>query len=174
MGALNVDVANDSVDITQPKVDILPCAESAFRTVDTIERFLEVARVYWPGQFFPNTVFPRLAPVLPIIHVNPDGKVALKSGFAPIFAANFLNGCQHAHAYLARAKAERVVTPPAVVAVCLTRMGTDGWLAGACSIPDWERLDACFEDAADPSGSYWAPPSFTTMIRTVERVVKFQ
>ena len=173
MGGLYVDVANDTVDTAKPQVEIVPLADSGFKPVDTIEHFLDVARVYWTGRFFANTVFPRLAPVLPIIHAAPDGTVALKTGLAPIFAANLLDGCRPALASLMRARTDGSLPPPPVARACLDRMGTEGWLSGACLTPDWGRLQACCAEAAQPNGPYWAPKSFAAMIRTVERVVAF-
>ncbi len=174
IGTLYVDVANDTVDTTKPKIEILPLAESGFQSVTTFEHFLLVARRYWGGQFYANTVFPHLAPVLPIIHVAPSRKIALKSGLAPIFGENLINGCGPALAYLMGDQARHNAPPLEIADACRERMGTTGWCSDACREPDWDRLQHSFAHADATPGRYWSPNAFADLIQTVERVTKFR
>ncbi|SNS46901.1 MULTISPECIES: hypothetical protein [unclassified Azospirillum] len=66
-GGLYVDVANDTVTITKPKVEIMPLAQSGMEPVRDIAHFAEIAGIYLGAQVYPNLVVPSLAPLLPMI-----------------------------------------------------------------------------------------------------------
>lgn len=66
-GALYVDVANDTVTITKPKVEILPMAESGMVAVRDVAHFAEIAGIYLGARVYPNIAVPSLAPLLPMI-----------------------------------------------------------------------------------------------------------
>lgn len=75
VGTLYVDVANDTVTPTKPKVEILPFAESALIPIADFKHFKRIAERYWQARIFPNHILPELAPTCPLIHVSPEGKV---------------------------------------------------------------------------------------------------
>lgn len=77
LGTLYVDVANDTVMPTKPKVEILPFDESSLIPIADFKHFRRIAERYWQARIFPNHVIPALAPTCPLIHVSPDGKVQL-------------------------------------------------------------------------------------------------
>lgn len=77
VGALYVDVSNDTVTVTKPKVEILPFEQANFVAVRDYRHFMRVARNYWQGELYPNHVLPELAPYCPLIHVSPAGLVTL-------------------------------------------------------------------------------------------------
>lgn len=77
VGALYVDVSNDTVTVTKPKVEILPFEQANFVAVQDFRHFMRVARNYWQGELYPNHVLPELAPYCPLIHVSPAGLVTL-------------------------------------------------------------------------------------------------
>lgn len=78
LGTLYLDVSNDTVTPTKPKVEILPFADAQFVAIRDYQHFSEVARRYWQGELHPNHVLPELAPYCPLIHVSPAGIVTLR------------------------------------------------------------------------------------------------
>lgn len=72
-GALYVDVSNDTVTVTKPKVEILPMEGSGMKAVQGPEDFARTAGAYWGMRVFTNTALPGLAPFLPMIGVK-DGE----------------------------------------------------------------------------------------------------
>lgn len=66
-GSLYVDVANDTVTITKPKVEIMPMAESGIVAVRDVAHFAEIAGIYLGARVYPNILVPSLAPLLPMI-----------------------------------------------------------------------------------------------------------
>ena len=79
VGALYVDVSNDTVTLTKPPVEILPFKQADFRAIEGLEHFAKVARVYWGLDICVNDVVPSLAPVLPMISQPRQGKSELLS-----------------------------------------------------------------------------------------------
>lgn len=79
LGSLYVDVANDSVDPLKPKVEILPMAESGLELVRDIPHFARIAERYWGVRCYANTALPALAPLFPVIIVDPAQRVLLQS-----------------------------------------------------------------------------------------------
>ncbi|MBO9544901.1 hypothetical protein [Caulobacter sp.] len=79
LGDLYVDVANDSVDPSKPKVEILPLAASGLALVETVEDFVRIAEPYWNVRLYANTALPFLAPLFPFLAVNASGQVRLEA-----------------------------------------------------------------------------------------------
>jgi hypothetical protein len=77
IGTLYVDVSNDTVVPTKPKVEILPFTEANFRPIEDYHHFARVACSYWRAEVMPNHLLPELAPYLPMITAIPGGKVQL-------------------------------------------------------------------------------------------------
>ena len=71
IGYLYVDVANDTVNLAKPKVEILPMAESGLVNVRDLAHFRDIAAIYWGGAAYANTIAPALAPLLPILYYSP-------------------------------------------------------------------------------------------------------
>lgn len=76
LGTLYLDVSNDTVTITKPKVEILPFEQARLSPVADYRHFAHIAGRYWKHQVFPNHVLPELAPYFPQIHLAPDGTLA--------------------------------------------------------------------------------------------------
>ncbi|MEI8394424.1 MAG: hypothetical protein WCF85_06790 [Rhodospirillaceae bacterium] len=74
-GALYIDVSNDTVVVTKPKVEILPMAESGMESLRDLSHFSEIAAIYWGATLWANTLVPSLAPLLPLISASP-GRLA--------------------------------------------------------------------------------------------------
>jgi len=79
LGSLYVDVANDSVDPNKPKVEILPMEESGLELVRDVAHFARIAERYWGVRCYANTALPALAPLFPVIVVDPAQRVLLQS-----------------------------------------------------------------------------------------------
>ncbi|WP_296595062.1 hypothetical protein, partial [Phenylobacterium sp.] len=77
VGALYVDVANDTVVLTKPPVEILPFAAADFRPIRDYAHFADIAGRYWGVRCVPNHLAPRLAPHLPLILLGPGGEVSV-------------------------------------------------------------------------------------------------
>lgn len=79
MGALYVDVSNDTVTVTKPPIEILPLKDANFLAIRDLAHFAKVARVYWGVEIYVNDVVPSLAPILPMIGLPQNGPPALMS-----------------------------------------------------------------------------------------------
>lgn len=77
VGTLYIDVANDTVTPTKPKVEILPFDDARFVPIRDFEHFRRIARNYWQHEVYPNHVLPTLAPHCPLIHVGQSGDIHL-------------------------------------------------------------------------------------------------
>lgn len=168
IGDLYVDVANDTVDVAKPKVEILPLDQSGLQTVSDIGHFARIARLYWGGEVWANTLFPRLAPILPIVHRGPGGRVSLHPDSITVFAENLAGGGRSALAFLTgEREAGRCV--PADVAATLAGWQSRGpWFGEFSATADWDRLNACFALADDPNGPYRSVQGFLEMVEAVK------
>lgn len=77
LGDLWCDLANDTVVVTRPAVEVCPLAEAGFEELASFEQFTRVAACYWGQDAYPNHVFPELAAVLPVILVSSTGQLRL-------------------------------------------------------------------------------------------------
>lgn len=80
LGPLYVDVANDTVTVTKPKVEILPIEAAGMVPVASLAHFAATARRYWGVEIYRNTVFPALAPYFPMICVSDSGAAWIEPG----------------------------------------------------------------------------------------------
>lgn len=78
LGILYLDVSNDTVTPTKPKVEILPFEQARLIPVADFRHFARLSSRYWKHRVYPNHVLPELAPYCPLIHVAPDGTVSIK------------------------------------------------------------------------------------------------
>lgn len=79
-GSLYIDVANDTVTVTKPKVEILPLEDSGLKPITDAWHFARIATCYWQAELFANHALPSLAPIVPMIAVFPGKRVRLQSG----------------------------------------------------------------------------------------------
>lgn len=82
LGSLYLDVSNDTVTPTKPKVELLPFSQARFVAIRDFEHFSQIARQYWKVEVYPNHVLPELAPYLPVIWCYPNGQLMLGASFA--------------------------------------------------------------------------------------------
>ena len=81
LGSWYVDVANDTVDVNKPSVEILPFSESGLRPIQNFAHFAVIAKRYWQGVCLPNIVVPELAHHFPIIVLQPNAGPQLQGLF---------------------------------------------------------------------------------------------
>jgi hypothetical protein len=72
LGSHYFDVANDTVDVSKPKIEHMPLAESGFRNIRSIADFVEIGERYWGCRLLPNLHFARLIPVVPLLRLDAD------------------------------------------------------------------------------------------------------
>lgn len=77
VGNLYVDVANDTVDRSKHWLEWSPVGDVPFENPGDLARLAEVAAAYLGCTVHPNTVFPLLAPVVPLLAVRGGGRVEL-------------------------------------------------------------------------------------------------
>ncbi|MGE0747055.1 MAG: hypothetical protein AB7K86_17490 [Rhodospirillales bacterium] len=124
LGALYVDVANDTVTVTKPKVEMLPMAESGLAAIEGPAHFARIAKSYWNMTVVANHALPSLAPVMPMIGIRAGGAVGLQSPTDYMMALFQRDGFAEAEAWLgdgpapqAEAMARlRAACPPALIA----------------------------------------------------------
>lgn len=100
LGTLYVDVSNDTVFRTKPKVEILPFNEARFSPVKDFRHFARVASSYWKAQVFANHILPSLAPYFPLIVAIPGGSVRLEASSSYMFAMTRNQGFRPSEAIL--------------------------------------------------------------------------
>lgn len=71
IGTLYVDVSNDTVTVTKPKVEILPIDQSGLEAIRDLHHYRDVARLYWNCEIMANHAVPALAPLMPMMGVRP-------------------------------------------------------------------------------------------------------
>lgn len=103
LGTLYVDVANDTVTPTKPKVEILPFREAQFIPIRDFGHFRQIARSYWQHEVYPNHVLPELAPHCPLIHVDGQGRIRLNEATQYMLAMTRARGFAPSEAVLSEA-----------------------------------------------------------------------
>ena len=137
-GGLYVDVANDTVTVTKPKVEILPMERSGFEAVRGPEHFAEVSRTYWDLEIYANHALPALAPILPMIGVQEGARPALLSTNAYMLGLFRQDAFRKAQAWL-----ESGPVPPAGVVEALRALCPDDVLADNPQPGRQPAVDAC-------------------------------
>lgn len=77
VGTLYVDVANDTVTPSKPKIEIQSFIEANFVPIRDFHHFAHLAAHYWQVRVYPNHVVPALAPTCPLILLSPSGQFRL-------------------------------------------------------------------------------------------------
>lgn len=93
LGSLYIDVSNDTVVPTKPKVEVLPFEAANFVSVRCFRQFRRIATSYWKDLIYPNHVLPELAPHCPLIHVSKTGRIQLHD------ATQYMLAMTHADAF---------------------------------------------------------------------------
>jgi hypothetical protein len=77
LGTLYLDVSNDTVTPTKPKVEILPFEQARLIPIADYRHFARISSRYWKHRVYPNHVLPELAPYCPLIHLAADGVLSI-------------------------------------------------------------------------------------------------
>ncbi|MBP7334810.1 hypothetical protein [Niveispirillum sp.] len=109
IGGLYVDVSNDTVTVTKPKVEILPMEESGMEAVRDIAHFCAVARLYWEVETYPNLMAPSLAPIISVVGLHASGRCEFISASDYMVALSMRDAFHDAEAWVAGGEAP---TPP--------------------------------------------------------------
>lgn len=103
VGTLYIDVANDTVTPTKPKVEILPFDAARFVPIRDFGHFRQIARRYWQHEVYPNHVLPTFAPHCPLIHVSQSGHISLNEATQYMLAMTRAQGFAPSEAVLSEA-----------------------------------------------------------------------
>ncbi|WP_089286064.1 MULTISPECIES: hypothetical protein [unclassified Azospirillum] len=99
-GDLYIDVSNDTVTPTKPKVEILPMAQSGLVAIRDIDHFIRTADNYWQMKIYANHALPGLAPFMPMIGIYKTGEPCLQSASDYMIALMLLDRFQMAEHWL--------------------------------------------------------------------------
>jgi hypothetical protein len=100
LGTLYLDVSNDTVVPTKPKVEILPFEAADLRPVKDFEHFARIAGRYWKAEVYPNHILPSLAPYFPLIVQTAAGAITLEGGSNYMVALTMANQFRPSEAVL--------------------------------------------------------------------------
>ena len=87
-GDLYVDVSNDTVTVTKPKVEILPLGKARFHPISDYDIYGCLAEKYWNGMVYPNRYLPELAVMFPILFVSAEGRLQIHANYQTILYQN--------------------------------------------------------------------------------------
>ena len=102
IGTLYVDVANDTVVPTKPKVEILPFEQSGLSAIKDYSHFAKIAESYWSVTAWPNHIFPEIAPFFPVLLETRNGSFELRDAGGYMMGLNLNRAFKPAEAYLAK------------------------------------------------------------------------
>lgn len=111
IGSYYFDTANDTVDPAKPKVEYKPMAESGFRNVTSCEDFATILESYWGGWIYPNTHFPTLAPLMPMIWVSDRQVLTVQSPIRYMLRMNIDSGFRTSERFLTQSEWARRSLP---------------------------------------------------------------
>ena len=134
-GSLYVDVSNDTVVPTKPKVEVLPFEAANFVPIRSFTQFRQIATVYWQDQIYPNHVLPELAPHSPLIHVSKAGRIKLHDATLYMLAMTRSQAFEPSEALLREA-----TMPQAVFERVRNALKDAGW--GLADTPEQGRQQA--------------------------------
>ena len=174
-GDLWVDLANDTVDLTRPPVEVCQLGEARFEEVESFERFAEVARIYWAAEAYPNHILPAVAAVLPVILVFADGRARLATP-TTLLPRNIRLDFTLAEAFLRRSPwAARSLPGPLLERLEQDAREGSGWFAAAGSWGSPLATAAGPGDAGsviDAELKRWRQPDETTATRRFYEIVR--
>ena len=102
IGTLYVDVANDTVVPTKPKVEILPFEQSGLSAIKDYSHFVKIAESYWSVKVWPNHVFPEIAPFFPVLLETKNGSFELRDSGGYMMGLNLNQAFKPAEVYLSK------------------------------------------------------------------------
>jgi hypothetical protein len=100
LGSYYIDVANDTVDIMKPKIEILPLRSAGFVNLRDFSHFARIGEQYWQCAFYPNVLLPELAPLFPLFSCTENWQVRLHSNIDYMLRLNIANCFRLAERYV--------------------------------------------------------------------------
>lgn len=176
LGALYVDVANDTVDITKPKIEILPLERSGMRAIRTPEHFAEIAATYWKAPIYTNTLIPAICPIVPLL-IAVDGDIRFGPTQRPLMAHAVRQAFRPAEAYIRERLGEAHLPPAAVAEQAAGAIRAQGLSTEIGEVrtgaPDRDEISAAFAAFRSSTGPFRdmaAFSRFAALVRPFERV----
>lgn len=120
LGTYYVDVANDTVVASKPKIEILPLEESGMVAVRDFFHFAAIARSYWESEVFANIALPGIAGLFPLICKSKTGGISIAPGSDQMIAMTRNGKFQPAIDFL-----EQSMAPPDALRESLQRQSKD-------------------------------------------------
>ena len=157
VGNLYVDVANDTVDPSKHWLEWAPVREVQYENVSDIARIAQVSAAYHGCAVHPNTVFPLLAPVVPLLAVRSNGRIDLLDAALPAFLKDLSSGLEGCRRWAASGFGGTAPLPEAHVATLRAACGRNDasvfpFEFRPCSAPELvEQASAFAEAVRDPS-----------------------
>jgi hypothetical protein len=154
IGAYYLDCANDTVVVTKPKLEVMPLVETNFRNVDSFEHYFTVASHYYKWESYPNTLYPRLAPLFPALAVHKESGVLLLCPVAlPLMLKNLNSGGKLAEQFLAASSWRDKKLPDAYRTIA-ERHSRDIWPAQARTQPVPQESWLSFEPSPPAAATF--------------------
>ncbi len=88
------------VDLTKPKIEILPLQSSGFVNLRDFCHFAAIGERYWQCMFYSNWLLPELAPLFPLFSCDANGLVRLHSNIDYMLRLNIAKEFSLAEDYL--------------------------------------------------------------------------
>ncbi|MBC08055.1 hypothetical protein [Thalassospira sp.] len=110
-GSLYVDVANDTVKITKPKIEVLPLAKARMFPISDYDGYADIAEKYWKGKVYPNRILPDLAVMFPLFLVKEGGQIELHANYQTILYRNMQFDFALAEKFLFKSRRKDLVLP---------------------------------------------------------------
>ncbi len=93
LGAYYIDVSNDTVVITKPKLEIKFLKDTQIVNVDDFEQYFTAAQSYFKWDVYPNVYLPEFASLYPGVAIHRNTGALLLCGVAkPVFYKNLNSG----------------------------------------------------------------------------------
>lgn len=77
LGNLYIDIANDTVDTSKPKLEVCPLNSVDFKNLNNYDEYFRVAEKYLRVTLYPNTFFPFFLPICPCLAVDERNNLQL-------------------------------------------------------------------------------------------------
>ncbi|MFM8817611.1 MAG: hypothetical protein ACKOHI_07020 [Phycisphaerales bacterium] len=157
VGNLYVDVANDTVDPAKHWLEWAPVREVDYENASDISRIAAVSAAYHGCSVHPNTVFPLLAPVVPLLAVRSNGRIDLLDASPMTFLKDLPSGLAGHRHWVESGFGGVPSLPVAHVATLRAACGRNDASAfpfefRPCAAPELLEQASAFADAArDPS-----------------------
>jgi hypothetical protein len=75
LGSYYIDIANDTVDLNKPKVQISLMKDSEFKNINDLTEYAQINKVYCNYTLIPNFLYPNISLSFPFFKVNKNNHV---------------------------------------------------------------------------------------------------